>query len=78
MALKKRIKLRDGASTEDVRLDRVVEFDERSRGYALPPRKGRRKRAPTPGAVTSISTRDRKVRVSDFRSGTSSSRARRQ
>lgn len=41
---KRKIQLKGGASTEDVRLDRVIEFDERSRDFALPARRGRRKR----------------------------------
>ena len=44
MARKKKIKLKGGASTNDVRLDRVVQFDERSRDYALRLPRGRRKR----------------------------------
>ena len=40
----KQTKLKGGTSTEDIRLDRVQQFDERSRDYPLKPRKGRRKR----------------------------------
>ena len=50
MASQRRIKLKGGVSTENIRLDRIPQFDKRSRDYELPPRKDRR----TPRSYTCL------------------------